>query len=110
MALIKHSKCEKKLSKNANICSVCVHNTKSLNCKSDEHFFLCINGMILGVVSVFYDYYCLVSILALVISITGVSLSTNKKYKNSAIFGIVFSSIKIMIFIICFAKLLKLIA
>lgn len=90
--------CDKQLSLKASICPNCGYtfkNNKSL--KNDEVNALSLSGMIVGIVSLFIDFFGLVALVSLVLSIIGLTKSNSPKNRTFATIGIICSSIELIL-------------
>ena len=113
MALIKCPECGKEVSDEANCCPNCgyvlkkaknVNEFVELNEEKESKVHpLCLAGMIVGICSLFIDFFGLVSLVGLVISIVGITKG-NQRSKKFAVTGIVCSSIE---FVLKFIQLLS---
>lgn len=101
--------CDKQLSLKASMCPNCgCPIKKNKNITNEEINAFCLGGMITGIVSFFIDFFGLVSAIGLVISIIGLSKSSNTKNRTFAIIGIICSSIELILKIIQLINLISL--
>ena len=101
--------CDKQLSSKASLCPNCgCPIKKNKNIENEEINGFCLGGMIVGIVSFFIDFFGLVSATGLVISIIGLSKSSNGKIRTFAIIGIICSSIELVLKVIQLFQLINL--
>ncbi len=107
MALIKCCECGSEISDKALICMNC---GKPIKCNSnntiekkdsiEKYDIISLCGFIIGAIAIFIDFWGIIAILGLVLSIIGFNNVTNNNYKIFATIGIVLSGIGLLIRIV----------
>lgn len=107
MALIKCCECGSEISDKALVYMNC---GKPIKCNNnniiekkdsiEKYDIISLCGFIIGAIAIFIDFWGIIAILGLVLSIIGFNLVTNNNYKIFATIGIVLSSIGLLIRIV----------
>lgn len=107
MALIKCCECGSEISDKALVCMNC---GKPIKCNNnniiekkdsiEKYDIISLCGFIIWAIAIFIDFWGIIAILGLVLSIIGFNLVTNNNYKIFATIGIVLSSIGLLIRIV----------
>lgn len=99
MAMIKCRECGKDISDQAEMCPHCgcsINSNKNSVGTNNSTDGFCLGGMITGICSFFIDFFGLVSLTGLVISIIGLTRAQGKN-KTFAVVGIVCSGIELFL-------------